>query len=121
MIPYQVSFFIIHFDGKPLTIDLAQRIILAVITILLLSILATVLWITLGVGASNGSMGDGSGDTTATGSTGYMAAVQGAEGKEDGRGEAGARLEGGVLLGLLVLVLGWTGVGGWVGLSWVVG
>lgn len=33
---------------------------------------------------------------------------------------AGGRLEAGAMLGLLVLSLGWTAVGGWVFLSWLV-
>ena len=87
-----------------------RRIALAAVTFLLLSFLATLLWITIGTKGQL-SNGDVTGDekgffTTITGGTG---------------GGMSDRVEGGVLLGLLVLLIGWTGVGAWVGLSWVVG
>ena len=94
-----------------------RRIALAAATFLLLSVLATLLWIT--VGRSGGKEGHlSSGDVTSDGKGGFttIAGVIGGE-----KGGMGERVEPGVLLGLLVLLVGWTGVGAWVGLSWVVG
>ena len=94
-----------------------RRIAVAAITFLLLSCLATLLWIT--VGRSGGSKGLlSSGDIKGDGKEGFITISEEAGGKGGGMSE---RVEGGVLLGLLVLLVGWTGVGAWVGLSWVVG
>lgn len=84
-------------------------IILAVTTIVVLSMAATLLWIFLGVGnvssiivAENGDAGQGLRERTRGGFRG-----------------AGDRVESGVALGVLVLLLGWTGVGMWVLVSWL--
>lgn len=91
-----------------------RRIAFAAVTFLLLGVLATLLWVT--VGRSGGEQGQlSSGDVTGDGKGGYTTITGGT-----GVGMSG-RVEGGVLLGLLVLLVGWTGVGAWVWLSWLVG
>jgi hypothetical protein len=39
---------------------------------------------------------------------------------ETGFRDAGERVVGGMMIGVFVLLIGWTGVGGWVGVSWIV-
>lgn len=68
-----------------------RKIVLALLFVVVTSLAATLLWTFLGVG----------GDV------------------EGFRGAAG-RVETGAILGALVLLLGWTGVGAWILLSWLV-
>ncbi|MCJ1404488.1 hypothetical protein MMC11_007714 [Xylographa trunciseda] len=86
-----------------------RRLSIAIICVLVLSVAAALLWIFLGVDTitvvgqslGNGNMGS--------------PVLQ----KEMlSQGVAG-RIEGGLLLGTLVLLLGWTGVSGWAVLSWL--
>lgn len=99
-----------------------RRIALAVILVVVLSVAATVLWTTFGVEASfvargGSSSGDGSGNGNGEDVFGGKGTREALEGGFRG---AGTRVGTGVLLGLLVLFLGWTGVGAWVVLSWLV-
>lgn len=83
-------------------------IVLAVTTILMLSMAAMLLWIFLGVGNVSSIVpetGDGGGALRERTRGGF-------------RG-AGDRLESGVALGVLVLLFGWTGVGAWILVSWL--
>ncbi len=73
------------------------KIVGAVASVVLLSILATLLWVFVGVGSQ----------------------LPGTE-VSMGFRDAGGRVETGVALGAFVLLLGWTGVGAWVALSWLV-
>jgi len=83
-------------------------IVLAVTTILMLSMAAMLLWIFLGVGNVSSIVPE-------TGDAGG-----GLKGRTRGgfRG-AGDRVESGVALGVLVLLFGWTGVGAWILVSWL--
>lgn len=74
-----------------------------------LSLLATLLWVFVGVKSDGGQVGGG-----IRGSAGAGKDAWGSGGSTAGR------VEGGVGLGLLVLLLGWTGMAGWVVLSWLV-
>lgn len=76
-----------------------EKIAVAVLAVVVSSLLATALWTFLGVG----------GCTLC-----FLRQDQ------EGFRNAGGRLETGVALGILVLMLGWTGVGAWVLLSWLV-
>ncbi|MCJ1238054.1 hypothetical protein MMC14_006042 [Varicellaria rhodocarpa] len=81
------------------------KIALAVGFVVFLSVAVVVLWIFLGVGGEQ------------AGFLGFRGI--GKEGEAGFRG-AGGRVETGVLLGVLVLLMGWTGVAAWTGLSWFV-
>ena len=73
------------------------KIAAAVVSVVVLSIVATLLWVMVGAGGqqrpTNASMG---------------------------WRDAGGRVETGVVLGAFVLLLGWTAVGAWAALSWLV-
>ena len=75
------------------------RIALATGAVVAASLVATLLWVFLGTGG--GGLGGG------------------LDGAGMGFRGVGERVEAGVVLGVLVLLVGWTGVGAWVGLSWV--
>ena len=85
------------------------RILGAISLSIILSLLATLLWTFLGVSGGVLLQNDGM-----VGSPVDLKLM------DAGFRGAGARLEGGVLLGLLVLFLGWTCVGAWILLSWLV-
>lgn len=95
----------------------AARIALAVGVTLGLSVLATLLWIFLGAGAGTGQEGG----VVASPVWGVLKTpVAGMWVSEDRWGSAAGRVQGGVVMGLLVLLLGWTGMAGWVAVSWLV-
>lgn len=102
-----------------------RRIAFAISVVLMLAVLATILWSTLGVEASlvpavGGSSGSDSGNGNGTGD-GFFGERITREMLAGGFRGAGTRVGTGVLLGMLVLGLGWTAVAGWIGLSWLVG
>lgn len=72
-----------------------RRILLALILVLVLSLAAPLLWVFLGKG-SHSSAGD----------AGFLG--------------AGDRVVAGVVMGICVLLIGCAGVGGWIGISWLV-
>jgi hypothetical protein len=72
-----------------------RRILLALTLVLVLSLAATLLWVFLG----KNSHGDGT-------QAGFMG--------------AGDRVVAGVVMGICVLLIGIFGVGGWIGVSWLV-
>lgn len=80
------------------------RIALAVVAVVVASWAATLLWVFLGTGVGGQEI-KGLGRGSRSGNMGFR--------------DAGGRVEAGVALGVLVLLIGWTGVGAWVGLSWV--
>ena len=73
-----------------------RRILLALGAVVVLSLAATLLWVFLG----KNSHGDGGGEA------GFMG--------------AGDRVVAGVVMGICVLLIGCFGVGGWIGVSWLV-
>ncbi|KAL8964072.1 MAG: hypothetical protein Q9183_004725, partial [Haloplaca sp. 2 TL-2023] len=77
--------------------------------VLVLSLLATLLWVFLGVEGGVILQNDAS--------TGFPVALQM---KNAGFLDAGTRVVGGMMLGILVLLLGLTGTGAWLLLSWLV-
>ncbi|KAI9661270.1 MAG: hypothetical protein M1821_009597 [Bathelium mastoideum] len=77
-----------------------ERIVAAILMVLILAVAAAVLWILLGLPRKDLGTLPGYGD-------------------EGFRG-AGGRVQTGCVFGILVLVVGWTGVGGWVWLSWAI-
>ena len=80
-----------------------EKIGLAALAVLVLTLLATLLWNFLGVGSHYGDLK-------------FLCRSRGCH---DGFRGAGGRVETGAVLGALVLMLGWTGVGVWVFLSWL--
>ena len=85
-----------------------SKICFAVIAVLISSLAATLLWIFLGVGEDTLVFRD---------SYGTFARLHESDGRLKG---AGDRVGSGAVLGLLVLFLGWTAVGSWIFLSWLV-
>jgi len=89
-------------EGENLVMEFVEgwsvtRVVGAVASVVLLSVVATFLWVLLGVGSQ-----------------------QPGRNTSMGWRDAGGRVETGVALGAFVLLLGWTGVGAWVALSWLV-
>lgn len=81
-----------------------RKIALALLLMVVVSLAATLLWTFLGVG----------------GKYGYFKYNYRLRDSQGGFRGAGDRLETGAVLGALVLLLGWTGVGAWILLSWLV-
>ncbi len=85
------------------------KIVTTLLVVLALSIAATLLWIFLGIG----------GDSSRTSPTSFLGLSIEAQNNNSGFLGAGGRLQTGVLMGSLVLMLGWTGTGAWILLSWL--
>jgi len=98
------------------------KLYLALAAVLVCSLLATLLWIFVGVGESSGELGDMTTDPYIKEGAGSRLAGAYAEVAAHAAGfhGAGGRVGSGAALGLLVLMFGWTGVGAWVLLSWLV-
>ena len=76
------------------------RIVAAVVVVIFLAVVAAMLWTLLGLPRKDLETLPGYGDTGFRG--------------------AGGRVETGCVLGVLVLIVGWTGIAGWVWLSWAI-
>ncbi|KAL8841865.1 MAG: hypothetical protein Q9170_000738 [Blastenia crenularia] len=103
-----------HTDEENVALELVEawrvgRVGLAFLLILSLSLLATLLWTFLGVNGGVVLQNDAM--------VGFPVELRM---KSAGFRGAGARVETGLALGVLVLLLGWTGVGAWILLSWLV-
>lgn len=98
------------------------KLYLAVAAVLVCSLLATLLWIFLGVGGNSVELGNMTTDPYIKEGAGGRIAGAYAEVRAHAAGfhGAGGRVGSGAALGLLVLMFGWTGVGAWVLLSWLV-
>ncbi|MCJ1290087.1 hypothetical protein MMC34_001622 [Xylographa carneopallida] len=86
-----------------------RRLSVAIAFVVVFSVAAALLWVFLGVDTTNlldQSLGSGS-DGRPVLQKGTLSRAM------------GGRVEGGLLLGLLVLLLGWTGLSGWAVLSWL--
>ena len=115
-------------DGHKIAIEFVEgwapgRLYGAVVAVLFCSILATFLWIFVGTSGQVGLLSAGSsssGDLKDL-SDGLLGTagpqVQGSPVVYKG---PGGRVQAGVELGILILMLGWTAVGGWGLLSWLV-
>lgn len=102
-----------------------RRIASAIFVVMLAAVLVTILWTTVGMEASfvptvggfgggDVGSGNGTGEGLFSGGTTREMIAGGFHG-------VGTRAGTGMLLGMLVLALGWTAVVGWIGLSWLVG
>ena len=103
------------------------KLCFAVAAVLFCSLLATLLWIFVGSGGGGGGVEvwngvQGPGLNMKDLADGYNGLAGPPLGHQGGRssGGAGGRLEAGAVLGMFVLMFGWTGVAAWVGLSWLV-
>ncbi|CAD6570767.1 MAG: hypothetical protein ASARMPRED_003921 [Alectoria sarmentosa] len=93
-----------------------RKLLAAVVAVLVCSLAITLLWIFLGAGGDN--LGFESSDVSLPGGiTGHDA---GTVEHPIGYKGAGGRVETGVALGILVLMFGWTSIGAWVLLNWLV-
>ena len=98
--------------GEKLALEFVEgwavgKIVCVLVTVLVASLAAILLWVFLGAGAG------------AQGEVLQPGEYSGIGGREGVRG-AGGRVETGLVLGVLVLLVGWTGTGAWVLLSWLV-
>lgn len=91
------------------------KIASTILALLALSAVATLLWIFLGIGGDSLTWSH----TNDTSNSGLPTEMQNIQGSHLGFRGAGGRVQTGVLLGTLVLLLGWTGTGGWILLSWL--
>ena len=94
-------------SGEKVAIEFVEgwdgtRIALTAVTVVVASILAMFLWVFLGPGGQEISTSHGELSQEYVGYNG-----------------AGGRLVAGVVLGVLVLLVGWTGTGAWILLSWL--
>lgn len=88
----------------------ARRISIALLLVILLAILANLLWVFLGKQTTPGGGGGGGGGWPDVFGGPATAGFKG----------AGDRVGTGVLVGVLVLLIGLTAFGGWLGISWLV-
>lgn len=91
------------------------KIASTILALLALSALATLLWIFLGIGGDSLTLSH----VNNTSDPGLSTEMQNIQGSHVGFRGAGGRVQTGVLLGTLVLLLGWTGTGAWILLSWL--
>lgn len=108
-------------DNERIALELVEgwstrKFLAAVVAVLLCSLTITVLWIFLGVGGNTLGFED-SNVSIPGGLTGNNAATVE---KPIGYKGAGGRVETGVALGILVLMFGWTSIGAWILLNWLV-
>ena len=95
-----------------------SRIAFAITTVILLSITAALLWVFLGLTGQSGAYsstvgpaGDPTLNTTGIVESGQM--------KETGFRDAGSRVQSGMVLGMGMLLMGLSGVGGWIGVGYL--
>lgn len=91
------------------------KIASTLLTILALSAAATLLWVFLGIGGDSWTRPS----MNAPSDPGLSTENQYIQESHAGFRGAGGRVQTGVLLGALVLMLGWTGTGAWILLSWL--
>ena len=90
-----------------------SRIVLAMLMVISFSVAGTLLWIFLGAGSNHGIFKTSKDNSGLGGPVRLEATALGFRG-------ASGRVEAGVALGVLLLMLGWSGIGAWVLLSWLV-
>ncbi|KAL8734350.1 MAG: hypothetical protein Q9166_001548 [cf. Caloplaca sp. 2 TL-2023] len=104
----------LHTDEENVALELVEgwnvrKIASALLLVVILSLLGTLLWTFLGVNGDVKLQNDAV--------VGYPVELKI---KNAGFREAGTRVQTGLALGILMLLLGWTGVGAWILLSWLV-
>lgn len=108
-------------DNERIALELVEgwstrKFLAAVIAVLVCSLTITLLWIFLGAGGD--TLGFESSNVTLPG--GLMGSNSGTVEIPVGFKGAGGRVETGVALGILVLMFGWTSIGAWILLNWLV-
>ena len=93
-----------------------SKFLAAVIAVLVCSLTITLLWIFVGVGGN--SLGFQSSDISFAG--GIIGSNAATTDDPIGFRGAGGRVQTGVALGILVLMFGWTSIGAWILLNWLV-
>ena len=95
-----------------------SRIAFAIFTVMVLSVVAALLWVFLGLTGQSGAYsstvgpaGDPTLNTTGIVESGKM--------KETGFRDAGSRVQSGMVLGMGMLLMGLSGVGGWIGVGYL--
>ena len=108
-------------DNERIALELVEgwstsKFLAAVATVLVCSLAITLLWIFLGAGGSTLGFETSSINLPGELSDNNAATVQNPVGYKG----AGGRVETGVALGILVLMFGWTNIGAWILLNWLV-
>ena len=108
-------------DNERIALELVEgwstrKFLAAVIAVLVCSLTITLLWIFLGAGGA--TLGFESSDVSLGG--GLMGNNAATVENPIGYKGAGGRVETGVALGILVLMFGWTSIGAWILLNWLV-
>lgn len=108
-------------DNERIALELVEgwstrKFLAAVVAVLVCSLTITLLWIFLGAGGD--TLGFESSDVSLPG--GLMGSNAVTVENPIGYKGAGGRVETGVALGILVLMFGWTSIGAWILLNWLV-
>ena len=108
-------------DNERIALELVEgwsttKLLAAVVAVLVCSLTITLLWIFLGAGGN--ALGFESSNISLPG--GFMGNNAATTENPVGHKGAGARVETGVALGILVLMFGWTSIGAWILLNWLV-
>lgn len=108
-------------DNERIAVELVEgwstrKFLAAVIAVLVCSLTITLLWIFLGAGGD--TLGFESSNVSLPG--GVMGSNAATVESPIGYKGAGGRVETGVALGILVLMFGWTSIGAWILLNWLV-
>ena len=108
-------------DNERIALELVEgwstrKFLAAVVAVLVCSLTITLLWIFLGAGGD--TLGFESSNVTLPG--GLMGNNAATVESPIGYKGAGGRVETGVALGILVLMFGWTSIGAWILLNWLV-
>lgn len=108
-------------DNERIALELVEgwstsKFLAAVVAVFVCSVMITLLWIFVGVGGD--SLGFESSNLTLPG--GLMGSDSATVENPIGYRGAAGRVETGVALGILVLMFGWTSIGAWILLNWLV-
>ena len=108
-------------DNERIALELVEgwstsKFLAAVVAVLVCSLTITLLWIFLGTGGD--TLGFESSNVSLPG--GFSGSNAATVERPIGYKGAGGRVETGVALGILVMMFGWTGIGAWILLNWLV-
>lgn len=96
------------------------RIFFTLTMIILIAITATLLWIFLGLTGQPGTDSSTAGPTIGNPANGFTnEMIESGHVKETGFRDAGSRVQTGIIIGIGTLLLGLSGVGGWIGIGYL--